>query len=694
MQRYLYLSIICFLANFNTILGQESDGNICDSLSQKIDYIYQNNLLDEAKTLPLSKQIYQSYKKNDCPNIAKALNLLAFELYNENEIIQATKLLFEAEASIVDKSLESKKLLAVNQLYLGLIYTIEKDFESAAFYFETSKNLSIQLKNDSMIADAGLNLGLAHLELGNLEKAKFHLTAAYQASKKVNVGLLTGYSLQNLSRLFLLENNREKSLEYAYLAKKKWEEIDHPKGLYYVNLFIAQIYQKENKIDKRIEHLKKSLEMSDKAEVKIGLFDVYTGLAESYQALGDIDQTKANYEKAIENFVNPELQGIEYINNKLIDLYQADGETEKIKELYKKLAKTYQLKEGLKKIETENKINKSISLSKKINENEILKDNKAENEVKIQKRNLLLIFFILTSLGILAMFYASRKENRLRKELNNKIKDHNTELTKINSELEESKSLIDNKNQELEQKNSELKNFAYVASHDLKAPARTIMSFAEILSQKIAPLLDTEDLQILNFIKSGSKNMHELITDLLDYSLAENKESKFAHYKTEELIEQVLFNLQEQINQTNAKIEIGKLHKSMVVDRQKIQQLFQNIISNGIKFSSKNNIPVIKIEASETEKFYQFRITDNGIGISKENQKNVFNMFSRASSTKDYEGSGIGLATCQKVINLHKGDIYVKSEEGKGSTFVFKISKELRPSLNQHASILQDSIEQ
>ncbi|MEZ4775510.1 MAG: PAS domain-containing protein [Bacteroidia bacterium] len=240
----------------------------------------------------------------------------------------------------------------------------------------------------------------------------------------------------------------------------------------------------------------------------------------------------------------------------------------------------------------------------------------------------------------------------------------------ITQEKEAEKQKI--KARQLELKNKELEQFAYIASHDLKEPLRTIMSFTGLLKIRLGTNLDPEINELLGFIYHAGEKMEKLIKGLLEYSyIGMNK--NLIDIDLNILVQQVINSLSVQISSTNTVLEI---HHLPVVKGYETELfvIFQNLISNAIKFRHQEIPPIIRISAKKETDEWEISISDNGIGIEPEYQKKIFVIFQRLHTDSEYEGSGIGLAHCQKIAHLHGGKIWVESEYGKGSTFYFTIS--------------------
>jgi PAS domain S-box-containing protein len=243
---------------------------------------------------------------------------------------------------------------------------------------------------------------------------------------------------------------------------------------------------------------------------------------------------------------------------------------------------------------------------------------------------------------------------------------------KLNEEsLKKSEAGLEIKNKELEQKNKELEQFAYVASHDLQEPLRTTSSFVELFQQQYHGKLDEKADKYLDYIVQASERMKTFIIDLLEYSrIGSKKELKQVDCNI--VLNEVLADLNTAIHEADAEIETGPLPVISGYQTE-IKQLFQNLAFNAIKFRQKNIAPRIKITARREKDNWQFAFTDNGIGIAKEHNERIFVIFQRLHTRNEYKGSGIGLSHCKKIVELHKGKIWLESELGKGTTFYFTI---------------------
>ena len=266
-------------------------------------------------------------------------------------------------------------------------------------------------------------------------------------------------------------------------------------------------------------------------------------------------------------------------------------------------------------------------------------------------------------------------------ELEDRVRERTLELQEANTSLEkeiaERKATADElrkKSEELARSNLELQQFAYVASHDLQEPLRAISGFTELLERRYKGQLDERADKYLSFIVDGTNQMNRIIHDLLAYSRVQTKAQEFGFIDMNQPLNQALLNLQASIREKNAVIRRDPL-PGIYADGTQITQLFQNLIGNALKFQRPGVTPEISISAREAGDEWVFSVTDNGIGIDPKYSERIFKIFQRLHAKGEYEGTGIGLAICKRIVERHGGEITVRSEPGTGSTFSFTLPK-------------------
>ncbi len=225
---------------------------------------------------------------------------------------------------------------------------------------------------------------------------------------------------------------------------------------------------------------------------------------------------------------------------------------------------------------------------------------------------------------------------------------------------------------DLQRSNAELKRFAYVASHDLQEPLNHVSNYVQLLEMRYGDRLDEDAKDFIGFAVEGVSLMQTLIDDVLAYSKVDSQVSQFELTEVKVSLEQALTNLQKRIRESKARIIIQDSLPTIMADKTQLMQLFQNLIGNAIKFRSAA-APEIEIKAERKEDEWLFSVKDNAIGIEPQFSDRIFVIFQRLHTRDEYPGTGMGLAICKKIIECHRGRIWVESELGKGSTFYFTI---------------------
>jgi PAS domain S-box-containing protein len=245
-----------------------------------------------------------------------------------------------------------------------------------------------------------------------------------------------------------------------------------------------------------------------------------------------------------------------------------------------------------------------------------------------------------------------------------------------NSEQKEAQVKLDIYMEELEYKNRELQDFAFIASHDLQEPLRKIRTFGDLLDSRFGDSLSETGLDYLHRMKKASQRMQRLIDSLLTYSRLATKVETFTEVDLNDVMRIVRENLEVRLEEKNAVLEVDTLPQ-IKADRSQMVQLFQNLIGNALKFQQEENRPHVKIYSREIhstdpheESIYEIHVEDNGIGFEEKYLDNIFIPFKRLHGRSDFDGVGMGLAICRKIVDRHGGDINARSWPGEGSIFV------------------------
>ena len=249
-----------------------------------------------------------------------------------------------------------------------------------------------------------------------------------------------------------------------------------------------------------------------------------------------------------------------------------------------------------------------------------------------------------------------------------------TERIQTEITLQELNSQLNKRAKELANSNAELEQFAYIASHDLQEPLRMVTNFLNQLQKKYDPQLDDAARLYIHYAVDGAVRMRKIIHDLLEYSRIGTQQYQYERIDTSTLLNEIVSTYISAIQEKKIIISYKGLPKIMAA-KTPIHQLFQNLISNAVKYQQPGNIPQINISGVENDNDWYFAVSDNGIGIKESHFDKIFVLFNRLHHKDEYSGSGIGLAICKKIIDNHKGKLWLTSDPGKGSTFYFSIPK-------------------
>ena len=226
----------------------------------------------------------------------------------------------------------------------------------------------------------------------------------------------------------------------------------------------------------------------------------------------------------------------------------------------------------------------------------------------------------------------------------------------------------------LQQSNDRLKQFAYAASHDLQEPLRMVSSYLQLLENRYRDDLDAEAREFIDFAVDGADRMRAMVDDLLAFSRVEHADGEFGPVDCEAVLDHVRDDLQVRIEENDAEVVADEGLPTILADGEQLEQLFSNLVSNGIKYNE-SAVPRVEVSVADRGDRWEFAIADNGIGIESDKTDRIFEVFKRLHHDDEYPGTGVGLSLCQEIVDNHGGDIWVESERGAGSTFYVTLPK-------------------
>lgn len=281
--------------------------------------------------------------------------------------------------------------------------------------------------------------------------------------------------------------------------------------------------------------------------------------------------------------------------------------------------------------------------------------------------------FATVFIGIIAMCALG---NWLFEYVNALFEENEQYAKMIEQQNEQLEKMVSERTGALTRSNESLQEFAHIVSHDLKEPLRTISGFVSLISRELEKqgLMQDEIDEYVTYIKGGTHQMNALISDVLAYSKLNTQEKAFAAVDIMQVISDVRRTLAKSIYESEASIQVidtANVHG----EKMQIEQLFQNLISNAVKYRKDDEELNITIGCEAHGNMMKYYVRDNGIGIQQEHFEKVFQAFKRLHSKAEYEGTGVGLAICKRIVDIHGGNIWLESEYGEGTTFYFTLPK-------------------
>lgn len=560
---------------------------------------------------------------------------------------RVTRLLIEESLALAEE-FQYNEGNALAHYIIGTTYVYDQ-YDKALDHLFKSVKLASGLEDERLQSNALLSISIVYQAMDKNEKAIEYALKAQQIANKIKDLKILSRVHTNLSSFYYDLNQTASALKHSRIALELKKQLKDSYGirLNYLNLgvFLAEY---DSTLDEGIKYMQKARALSVDDPIMIN--DVMANMIWAYSQ-------KANYPLSL-IYLDSALAGSDTIENPYTlqaihrlgkEVYLALSDYENA---YIHSTKEYDLDNDLRGDKIESKF-KILELE---NENYEKQQRILLLEKKRSEANLKLYFAILLAVLFLLLLVVVFKSYRLKNKLFDDLKIHQLE--------------IQDKSHLLEIKNKEIEQFAYVASHDLKAPLNTIMSCINVLRDEIDEKLSDQAKQMSTFINTSANRMKSMIDSLLEHGRL-GADIEFEEVDINKLIEDLSQDLSHLINETGTDLEVSYL-PCVKGSKTELSLLFQNLITNGIKFSSNNENPKISISYKSLKKSrrHQFSIKDNGVGIPQNRQEKVFHLFERAHG-KEFEGSGIGLAHCQKIVKLHKGSIWFDSEEGKGTTFHF-----------------------
>jgi len=544
----------------------------------------------------------------------------------------------------LDIAEELRSPTKISRVYnnLGVIHRERKDYQKAKEYFQFAiKSLESDTSEYVGLFFAHLNLGHTLCSLQNHDQAIEELQLALHCAKASEDSDYVAFAEMLLGKAWMIKKDFTKAKNYLLSAKQQLEISGDTEDMSMVHQYLGNLYLQNDNFEKAEYHLQLAIEKLQPVGHSLE-FD----LIESYALLSDLYARQGLYREA--------LQSHQKFNTLSDSIYAKTHNTTLSHQDF--LLETNRI--------NKERTNEAVSLQEQVVEKNRLVHLQRTIAVLL---GLLLLTAIISGIFLFRSARSKSTVNKVLQKLNRQILDQKEAIERKNEQLETT-------NHQLENANDRLVHFVYSVSHDLKGPLNNIIGFLELLQQSARSKLNPDEQQYLTYMQQSSSHMDSMIRELRTYAELGQNLPPMKLIALNQLVQEVIDDLSLKINETNAQLNIEAM-PSIEGHPTLIRQLYQNLISNALKYHADDRQPVITIGAQGDEDNTTFFVKDNGVGIPENSSTRIFEMFSRAHSGQ-YKGSGMGLALCKRIVEIHKGNIWVQSAPDKGSTFFFTLPVE------------------
>lgn len=582
----------------------------------------------------------------------RAIQYIGEATFRSGEIFRARQY-FEDGLALAQK-IDHKKYIAFLENSLGLVYLDQGDYEKSLRLLHNSLDYwNAHGGKPSRIIPISNNIATVYKKMKQYDEALSIYNQVLPIAEQSGSLYLKTVLNHNIGNLYLDTKQYEKALPFFRQALKIGEKPKYK--VFTIGFFIniGRLFTQQGQLDSAITYYDKSLQLANEIKNPYHIQAVHRGLGDFYHKTGQYEKAIESFRKSLRGAIKSQKTAtIAEIQREMSDVFYADGQSDSA---FYYLKSHLELRDTLYNEDLKHQIAEMNAIFS--DKERDMEYREMQNQTRFRKAQVIFsgVASLLLILGLIVLFVRFREKKA------------------ANVLLESQNDAIEVQNQLLTQSNSDLRQFAYVASHDLREPVRTIRSYLQLLQKRLGADLTEKGKEYIDFAIDGALRMDRLLRELLLYSRIGRENIPYESIDLNEVIDHVKNNLHQQIEENEAIILAD--HLPMIkAQHVRMIQLFQNLISNSIKFRGEET-PLIRISYSSTATHHQISIKDNGIGIEGQFQEKVFTIFQRLHTQEEYEGTGIGLALSKRIVEQHGGDIWFESENGLGTNFHLTMAK-------------------
>ncbi len=574
---------------------------------------------------------------------------------HQNDLAAALTIAVQAEAAFEECVEKSDELKADLWQHLAQIHRRRQDFEKLDVFSRALLDISRHIKDEALEATALLNLGIVRSIESDYRSAMTHFVESLAQSERVGFRSNVAHCLINIGNVYANLFNYEDALDRYEKAITDYTDVLNDNTRIAVNLNLGNLCYATEQYDLANQYFERGLDVAEKTAQNDMSAHAHTLICRNLLA----NKRSIEAKKHINHKNGAANHPINLLN--IAEIHFAEGNTE---------GATQQAVNGIeaaKNAKDDTSELRGFRLLADIYEKigDFKRAFRAEKVYSTKQIDYLRMQRTMHALDLEIRFSLREKQQRIE------------ELTRENGFqgiLLEKSDQIAQQNDQLKQANEELQQFAYITSHDLKEPLRMIGSFSQVIQQTYSEKLGGESSMYFRYINDGVNRMNALLDALLQYATIGKIEIEPEVVDIQQVVTIAKDNLHLKIEETYANVMSGVLPNVSSM-QSLLVQLFQNLIGNALKFNKPDSRPIVLINAEDRRDYWLFSVEDNGIGIDAEHQERIFVIFQRLHNRDKYEGTGIGLSICQKIVHQLGGKIWVESETGKGATFFFTLPK-------------------